>query len=149
MLLQSHDCSYMFPHDAAEISKARRYGDRCETDIESQLVRGSTCKVTYALMAGIRMKHQLLWDLLLCEIMRGQRGQPLHHLLRHSSPDITTASGSDLWNSTSPHKDSPSLQEFAQHSSVMPSYCLQDCHYFYRTALRGLNISTSISPLYA
>jgi hypothetical protein len=60
MLLQFHDCSYIFPHDAAEISKARRYGDRCETDIESQLVRGSTCKVTYALMAGIRMTHQLL-----------------------------------------------------------------------------------------
>lgn len=31
----------------------------------------------------------------------------------------------------------------------MPSYCLQDCHYFYRTALRGLNISTHVSPLYA
>lgn len=31
---------------------------------------------------------------------------------------------------------------------LMPSYCLQDCHYFYRTALRGLNISTSVSPLY-
>jgi hypothetical protein len=34
-------------------------------------------------------------------------------------------------------------------SHVMPSYCLQDCHYFYRTALRGLNISTTVSPLYA
>ena len=34
-------------------------------------------------------------------------------------------------------------------SSGMPSYCLQDCHYFYRTALRGLNISTHVSPLYA
>jgi hypothetical protein len=33
--------------------------------------------------------------------------------------------------------------------SGMPSYCLQDCHYFYRTALRGLNISTRVSPLYA
>jgi hypothetical protein len=32
---------------------------------------------------------------------------------------------------------------------VMPSYCTQDCHYFYRTALRGLNISTTVSPLYA
>ena len=31
----------------------------------------------------------------------------------------------------------------------MPPYFLQDCHYFYRTALRGLNISTSVSPLYA
>lgn len=31
----------------------------------------------------------------------------------------------------------------------MPSYYLQDCHYFYRTALRGLNISTSVSPLYS
>lgn len=31
----------------------------------------------------------------------------------------------------------------------MPPYCLQDCHYFYRTALRGLNISTCVSPLYA
>ncbi len=30
----------------------------------------------------------------------------------------------------------------------MPGYCLQDCHYFYRTALRGLNISTAVSPLY-
>lgn len=33
-------------------------------------------------------------------------------------------------------------------TSVMPTYYLQDCHYFYRTALRGLNISTSVSPLY-
>lgn len=33
--------------------------------------------------------------------------------------------------------------------SGMPSYFLQDCHYFYRTALRGLNISTRVSPLYA
>lgn len=31
----------------------------------------------------------------------------------------------------------------------MPAYCLQDCHYFYRTALRGLNVATFISPLYA
>lgn len=31
----------------------------------------------------------------------------------------------------------------------MPAYCLQDCHYFYRSALRLLSISTSISPLYA
>jgi hypothetical protein len=31
----------------------------------------------------------------------------------------------------------------------MPRYCLHDCHYFYRTALRGLNISTHVSPLYA
>lgn len=35
-----------------------------------------------------------------------------------------------------------------QQASVMPAYYLQDCHYFYRTALRGLNISTSVSPLY-
>lgn len=34
-------------------------------------------------------------------------------------------------------------------ASVMPSYYLQDCHYFYRTALRGLNIETSVCPLYA
>jgi hypothetical protein len=31
----------------------------------------------------------------------------------------------------------------------MPAYCHEDCHYFYRTALRLLSISTSISPLYA
>jgi hypothetical protein len=31
----------------------------------------------------------------------------------------------------------------------MPAYCLQDCHYFYRSALRHLSIATSISPLYA
>lgn len=31
----------------------------------------------------------------------------------------------------------------------MPAYCFQDCHYFYRSALRHLNIATSISPLYA
>jgi hypothetical protein len=32
----------------------------------------------------------------------------------------------------------------------MPDYFLQEnCHYFYRTALRGLNVSTSVSPLYA
>ena len=34
-------------------------------------------------------------------------------------------------------------------SRGMPPYCLQDCHYFYRTALRGLNISTRVSPLHA
>lgn len=31
----------------------------------------------------------------------------------------------------------------------MPAYYLHDCHYFYRTALRGLNVNTSVSPLYA
>lgn len=31
----------------------------------------------------------------------------------------------------------------------MPAACTGDCHYFYRTALRGLNISTSVSPLYS
>lgn len=31
----------------------------------------------------------------------------------------------------------------------MPAYCLQDCHYFYRSALRLLNIDTSVCPLYA
>ena len=31
----------------------------------------------------------------------------------------------------------------------MPSYCLQDCHYFYRTALRGLSIATLIAPLFS
>jgi hypothetical protein len=31
----------------------------------------------------------------------------------------------------------------------MPAYCHEHCHYFYRTALRLLSISTSISPLYA
>lgn len=31
----------------------------------------------------------------------------------------------------------------------MPAYCSQDCHYFYRTALRGLNICTTVSPLYS
>lgn len=34
-------------------------------------------------------------------------------------------------------------------SSGMLSYCLRDCQYFYRTALRGLNIGTHVSPLYA
>ena len=33
--------------------------------------------------------------------------------------------------------------------SGMPAYFLQDCHYFYRTALRGLNIGVFVSPLYA
>lgn len=28
-------------------------------------------------------------------------------------------------------------------------YYLHDCHYFYRTALKGLNVNTSVSPLYA
>lgn len=32
---------------------------------------------------------------------------------------------------------------------LMPAYCLQDCHYFYRSALRLLNICTSICPLHA
>lgn len=30
----------------------------------------------------------------------------------------------------------------------MPSYYNQDCHYFYRTTLRGLSIATLVSPLY-
>lgn len=34
-------------------------------------------------------------------------------------------------------------------STSMPAYCHEHCHYFYRTALRLLSISTSISPLYA
>ena len=29
----------------------------------------------------------------------------------------------------------------------MPAYYLQDCHYFYRTALRLLSIAVIISPL--
>lgn len=32
---------------------------------------------------------------------------------------------------------------------LMPAYCLQDCHYFYRSALRLLNVVTFISPLHA
>jgi hypothetical protein len=31
----------------------------------------------------------------------------------------------------------------------MPSYCLYDCHYFYRTALRLLSIPTCLAALYA
>lgn len=31
----------------------------------------------------------------------------------------------------------------------MPPYCLYDCHYFYRTALRLLSIPTCVSALYA
>lgn len=30
----------------------------------------------------------------------------------------------------------------------MPSYCLHDCHYFYRTALRLLSIPTCLAALY-
>lgn len=30
----------------------------------------------------------------------------------------------------------------------MPSYYNVDCHYFYRTTLRGLSIATLVSPLY-
>jgi hypothetical protein len=42
------------------------------------------------------------------------------------------------------------LLPFKKALRVMPNYFLQeDCHYFYRTALRGLNVSTSVSPLYA
>lgn len=43
---------------------------------------------------------------------------------------------------------SPPFPQFLS-SLSMPVYYLQDCHYFYRTALRGLNVSTTISPLYA
>jgi hypothetical protein len=47
------------------------------------------------------------------------------------------------------HLDScPTVCTVAQRTP-MPAYCLHDCHYFYRSALRLLNISTSISPLYA
>lgn len=31
----------------------------------------------------------------------------------------------------------------------MPPYCLQDCHYFYRTALRLLSIPTCLASHYA
>lgn len=31
----------------------------------------------------------------------------------------------------------------------MPYYCLFDCHYFYRSALRLLSIASLVSPLYA
>lgn len=34
------------------------------------------------------------------------------------------------------------------HLFPMPAYCLQDCHYFFRTALRGLSVATQVSPLY-
>lgn len=46
------------------------------------------------------------------------------------------------------HKRRILIHVFLLTLNLMPSYCLQDCHYFYRTALRGLNISTSVSPLY-
>jgi len=32
---------------------------------------------------------------------------------------------------------------------LMPPYCLHDCHYFYRTALRLLSIATLLASLYA
>ena len=35
------------------------------------------------------------------------------------------------------------------YTHLMPYYCLQDCHYFFRTALKGLAISTFVSPLHA
>jgi len=31
----------------------------------------------------------------------------------------------------------------------MPGYYNQDCHYFYRTSLRGLSIATLVSPLHS
>lgn len=31
----------------------------------------------------------------------------------------------------------------------MPPYCSQDCHYFYRSALRLLSIPTFLACLYA
>lgn len=31
----------------------------------------------------------------------------------------------------------------------MPSYYHQDCHYFYRTSLRGLSVVTVVSPLHS
>jgi hypothetical protein len=42
-----------------------------------------------------------------------------------------------------------SLQILERRYSQMPSYCLQDCHYFYRSALRLLSIPTVNSPIYA
>jgi hypothetical protein len=50
------------------------------------------------------------------------------------------------------YKSSPQLKYLyllGKRRVPMPVYCLQDCHYFYRSALRHLNIATSISPLYA
>lgn len=31
----------------------------------------------------------------------------------------------------------------------MPNYYEHDCHYFFRTALRGLSITTLVSPLHS
>jgi hypothetical protein len=45
--------------------------------------------------------------------------------------------------------DIHSLFDANPNGFLMPPYYFQDNHYFYRTALRGLNICTSISPLYA
>jgi hypothetical protein len=47
-----------------------------------------------------------------------------------------------------PYTSHASLRLFVP-STSMPAYCHEHCHYFYRTALRLLSISTSISPLYA
>lgn len=53
---------------------------------------------------------------------------------------------------------SPWLRELAQLDDFhlnfglevsMPAYCFQDCHYFYRSALRLLSLPTIIGALYA
>jgi hypothetical protein len=31
----------------------------------------------------------------------------------------------------------------------MPNLYQQDCHYFFRTALRGLSVTTLVSPLHS
>lgn len=38
---------------------------------------------------------------------------------------------------------------YCNHLGLMPCYCLHDCHYFYRSALRLLNISVYISAIHA
>ena len=72
-----------------------------------------------------------------------QRG---HNALLYIDP-ISPSLSSPLPQSSSIIHPCPFISQTA--FSVMSADFLQDCHYFYRTALRGLNVSTSVSPLYA
>lgn len=70
--------------------------------------------------------------------------QPGHNALLISEPYVP--SSFKVLASDVPHLSSV-IQKALR---VMLDYFLeQDCHYFYRTALRGLNVSTSVSPIYA
>lgn len=89
--------------------------------------------------------------------LRQQTALPLHFSLHSALCYSTIPFKKCLSRSSSAqlpsHKPPPSPRPRSRLKSriflPMPYYCLHDCHYFYRTACKGLNVSTAIIPLYA